>query len=80
MGEHHSNRAEDDNSGESVGEEKRCVIPRSLGVVHLFLIYINGVEGEGWDSLSLSMEFSRLRVSFDTKATDVSDVKVFHTQ
>lgn len=78
MGEHHSNRAEDDNSGESVGEEKRCVIPRSLCVVHLFLI--NGVEGEGWDSLSLSMEFSRLRVSFDTKATDVSDVKVFHTQ
>lgn len=56
------------------------MIPRSLGVVHLFLIYINGVEGEGWDSLSLSMEFSRLRVSFDTKATDVSDVKVFHTQ
>lgn len=54
MGEHHSNRAEDDNSGESVGEEKRCVIPRSLGVVHLFLI--NGVEGEGWDSLSVSLD------------------------
>lgn len=79
---HSLESSEDDNSGNSLVRESKNRLCNStkLGCIP---ILINRVEGEGWDSLSLSfslsVEFSRLRLSFDTKAT-VSDVKVFHTQ